>query len=330
MQKILVIQTAFIGDVVLATGIVEKLHAFFPTAAIDMMVRKGNEGLLKGHPFLHEVLVWDKKAGKYRDLWRLWRRIRARHYDKVINVQRFAATGFITAFSGAAETIGYDKNPFSAFFSRRVPHTVSTGENPKHEIERCNDLIASFTDGVAYKPRLYPSAADYEKVAAYKDDRYIVIAPASVWFTKRYPASQWAAFIQQVPASLKVYLIGAPDDAALAQEIITGATRVGVVSLCGQLNFLASAALMQGAAMNFVNDSAPMHFASAVNAPVAAIYCSTLPSFGFGPLSDDRHIIEIDYDLACRPCGLHGRAACPQQHFKCAYDIRLEKMLALV
>jgi ADP-heptose:LPS heptosyltransferase len=43
---------------------------------------------------------------------------------------------------------------------------------------------------------------------------------------------------------------------------------------------------MKDAAMNYVNDSAPMHFASAVNAPVTAVYCSTIPAFGFGPLSD--------------------------------------------
>jgi heptosyltransferase-2 len=71
-----------------------------------------------------------------------------------------------------------------------------------------------------------------------------------------------------------------------------------------------------------------MHFASAVNAPVAAIYCSTLPSFGFGPLSDKRFVIEIEEKLYCRPCGLHGHKACPQGHFRCALDIRDEQLLA--
>src|SRR5215467_2179438 len=115
MQKFLVIQTAFIGDVVLATALLEKLHQHFPDAQIDMLVRKGNEALLAGHPFLHEVLIWDKKAGKYSSLLKLSREIRGRKYDKVINVQRFATTGFLTALSGAAQTIGFDKNPFSMF-----------------------------------------------------------------------------------------------------------------------------------------------------------------------------------------------------------------------
>ncbi|HEV9038701.1 MAG TPA: glycosyltransferase family 9 protein, partial [Puia sp.] len=73
--------------------------------------------------------------------------------------------------------------------------------------------------------------------------------------------------------------------------------------------------------MNYVNDSAPMHFASAVNAPVTAVYCSTLPEFGFGPLSDDSHIVQIAQHLDCRPCGLHGYKACPLGHFNCAHKI---------
>jgi heptosyltransferase-2 len=85
---------------------------------------------------------------------------------------------------------------------------------------------------------------------------------------------------------------------------------------------------MKDAAMNYVNDSAPMHFASAVNAPVTAVYCSTIPSFGFGPLSDIKYIVEIKEPLDCRPCGLHGYKACPRGHFHCAWHITDDQLLA--
>ena len=113
MQKFLIIQTAFIGDVVLATVLIEKLHDFFPDAQIDFLLRKGNEQLLTGHPYIHELLIWDKKKNKQKNLFRMLKRIRKNKYDKVINVQRFFATGILTAFSGAKETIGFDKNPLS-------------------------------------------------------------------------------------------------------------------------------------------------------------------------------------------------------------------------
>lgn len=343
MQKFLVIQTAFIGDVVLATGIIEKLHDFFPDARIDFLVRKGNEALLAAHPFLHEVLVWDKKQHKLRNLWKMGRRIRQAKYDKVINVQRFAATGLLTAFSGAGETIGFDKNPLSRFFSKRIPHIVSAPASiepgtasasitpghliPRHEIERNQALIRDFTDALPARPRLYPSPLDIDRVGEYKGRTYITVSPASVWFTKQYPKEKWISFINKVPAGYTVYLLGAPSDTTLCEEIRTKSTHPAIKNLGGQLSFLQSAALMTGSAMNYVNDSAPMHFASAVNAPVTAVYCSTIPAFGFGPLSDKKFIVEITAPLDCRPCGLHGYKACPKGHFNCAHKIEDGQLL---
>ena len=107
----------------------------------------------------------------------------------------------------------------------------------------------------------------------------------------------------------------------LAEEIIQLSDRKNIYAFCGRLNFLQSAALMKKAVMNYVNDSAPMHLASAMNAPVTAIFCSTIKEFGFGPLSDHAYIFEEKQDLSCRPCGLHGYKACPKGHFQCAHLI---------
>ena len=70
-----------------------------------------------------------------------------------------------------------------------------------------------------------------------------------------------------------------------------------------------------------MNDSAPLHLASSVNAKITAIFCSTVTSFGFGPKSDDAVVVETPLSLDCRPCGLHGFKSCPEGHFKCALTI---------
>lgn len=320
-MKFLVIQTAFIGDVVLATALIEKLHAHYPDARIDFMVRKGNEALLTGHPFIHEVLVWNKREHKLQNLLNLIGRIRRTKYDTVINVQRFAATGLLTVLSGAGQRIGFDKNPLSFLFSKKIPHIVGN----RHEVERNQALIAALTDNQPAKPRLYPTQADEEKVSPYKTKPYITVSPASVWFTKQYPKEKWSAFLRQVPKEYAIYLLGAPNDRDLCEEI--KAAHPKAFNLSGKLSFLQSAALMKDAGMNYVNDSAPMHFASAVNGPVTAVYCSTIPAFGFGPLSDKSYIVEIQQPLDCRPCGLHGYKACPLGHFNCAYKIEDAQLL---
>jgi heptosyltransferase-2 len=327
MKKFLVIQTAFIGDVVLATGIIEKLHRFYPDAEIDFLVRKGNESLFLNHPFLHRLLVWDKKKNKYRNLLWILKEVRSNSYDVVINVQRFASTGFITVFSGARATIGFDKNPWSVFFRKKIKHRVTKGENIVHEIERNNDLIGDLTDGAPERPQLYPSSQDYQKVKQYKHQPYICIAPTSVWFTKQYPKEKWIDFINLLPQHFQIYLIGAKDDIALCEEVKTSSQHSSVTNLAGELSFLESAALQQNAVMNYVNDSAPMHFASAVNAPVTAVYCSTVLEFGYGPLSDKSFVVQTTVPLDCKPCGIHGYMACPLGHFKCAYTIKNEQLL---
>ncbi len=325
-MKILVIQTAFIGDVILATALLEQIHAHAPHARIDMLVRKGNEGLLANHPFVNQVLVWDKKGGKYSSLWALLGQLRQTRYDAVLNLQRFGATGLLTAFSGAKQTVGFDKNPFSGLFAHQVEHRIEPGV---HEVDRNVALLMALRPGYPtphrLRPRLYPSPADYEAVRPYQTGLYVCMAPTSVWFTKQFPADKWVELIRRTPAETRIYLLGAPTDETACEAIRQRATP-NVVSLVGKLSLLQSAALMQGAAMNYVNDSAPMHLCSAVNAPTTAIFCSTVPEFGFGPLSDTAHLAQTPEPLDCRPCGLHGHRACPLGHFRCATTIDVSAM----
>ncbi|MCU0336582.1 MAG: glycosyltransferase family 9 protein [Sediminibacterium sp.] len=323
MRRILIIQTAFIGDVVLATSLLEALHQHFPKAKLDMLVRGGNEGLLKNHPFLNKVWVWNKKQEKYKNLFKLIKKVRSEHFDLVVNVQRYWSTGLLTALSGAKQTVGFDKNPFSFLFTYEIEHRFDAG----HEIDRNHQLIDEWVGTRVSKPALYPSKTDFENIKSLQLGPYICMAPSSVWFTKQWPKHKWVELIDLIPASFHVYLLGAPGDRQLCEEIQHTSKHKQVHNLSGQLSFLESAALMQGATMNYVNDSAPMHFASAMDAPVTAIYCSTVPSFGYGPLSRNQHIIEVIESLSCRPCGLHGKKACPKGHFDCAEKI--DPMLVL-
>jgi heptosyltransferase-2 len=143
-----------------------------------------------------------------------------------------------------------------------------------------------------------------------------------VWFTKQYPAEKWVSLIDALPERFRVYLTGGPSDDGLCESIRQGVRRPDrVETVCGRISMLATVALMEGSAMNYVNDSAALHFASAVNAPVTAIYCSTVPAFGYGPLSDNSSIVETAEPLPCRPCGTHGKSFCPEGHFRCARQI---------
>ncbi len=245
----------------------------------------------------------------------------------VINIQRYLSTGLLTAFSGAARTVGFDKNPLSIMFTKAVRHALPGAIPQEHEIMRNQKLIADITDDKPALPKLYPLPADQEKVGIFIKKPFISIAPASVWFTKQYPAEKWASFINNTPHDLEVLLLGSASDYDLGETIRKTSRNPNIKNLCGKLSYLESCALMKKALMNYVNDSAPLHFASAMNAPVAAVFCSTIPSFGYGPLSEFKSIIEIREPLYCRPCGIHGLSTCPEKHFRCAWDITDDQLL---
>lgn len=327
ITRILLIQTAYIGDVVLATPLIQQLSDRLPEAKIDFLLRKGNENLLENDPKINQVLVWDKKSGKFNELLRLVANVRKNKYDLLINVHRFTSTGLVSAFSGARIKIGFDKNPLSLFYDHKVKHEIGNG---LHEVERNLKLLETVIDVSYSRPSLHLLETTRESVKPFKSAPYITLAPTSVWFTKQFPAEKWALFLRETTFKGNIYLLGGPADHAACDQIISLSGRRDVINLCGKLTLTESAALMEDSVMNYVNDSAPMHFSSAVNAPTTALFCSTVPDFGFGPLADDSAVVQTDLDLDCRPCGLHGYSKCPKGHFRCTSTVdvrRLEERL---
>lgn len=321
-NNILVIQTAFIGDAILASSVLEKLHHSFPEASISLLVRKGNELLYLEHPFLKEVLVWDKNNDKYSDLFKLRKNIKQKKFDAVVNLHRYTSSGFLTAFSGAKYTTGFSEGIFSMFFSKKVKHIIGDG---RHETERYNELIEDITDKTVFKPKLYPSVGDFERVKHYKNGPYVCISPSSVWRTKQLPEQKWINLCDAIPEEITIYILGSNNDRGMCNSLKAKLKHQNTKVLAGELTLLESAALIKDAKMNYVNDSGPLHLASATNANVTAFFLSTIPAFGFGPLSDNQRIVEVK-NLECRPCGIHGYKNCPKVHFKCGFDMNVTNL----
>ena len=311
--KVLVIQTAFLGDVVLATSVINSIKEQIPTATVDVLVKKGHETLLLDHPSIRKVKTFDKQR-KWREISRLIRDNRRENYSHIINIHRFFSSGLLAVLSRGKTLVGFDKNPWSRFYTLRLPHPVMQGI---HETDRNFTLVSALGIERKAKPSLFPGENARQKVQAYQQEPYVCFAPASVWETKQLPMEQWVELSKK--QDHVIYLLGGPSDHTLCESISTQSTG-RTVNLADQLSLMESIALMKGAVRNYVNDSGPLHFASAVNAPVTAFFCSTVTDFGFGPLSDDSEVKEVS-GLDCRPCGLHGKKECPEGHFKCGKEM---------
>ncbi|MCB9090939.1 MAG: glycosyltransferase family 9 protein [Halobacteriovoraceae bacterium] len=327
-NKFLIIQTAFIGDVILATSLVEQLYLIDPEAEIHFFLRKGNESLLQHNPHIKKIWVWDKKNNKHWNLFKLLLDLRKEKFSTAINIQRFFSTGLLLTLCGAKVKIGFDKNPWSRFFTHRIVHHIPDRENGQylHEVERNAKLLAPLV-GDKKIQKLRPSLHFPDITETENKENYVVLAPASVWYTKQWPKEYWAELVKMLgKKNLQVYLIGSPEDKKYCDEIIEESHNTYAQNLCGRATLMQSALLMRNALRVFVNDSAPLHLASAMNAPTTAIFCSTIKDFGYGPLSDRSITLEVK-GLDCRPCGLHGKKACPLGHFRCGYEITPKEVL---
>lgn len=329
-KNILIIQTAFIGDTILASHFARAVKEQYPDSQIHFFLRKGNESVIQGLPTIHKTWVWDKQGGKTRNLMKLISELRKIKFDMVFNLHRHFNSGLVTAMMKSPVKIGFKENPLSFFYSKKINHQIP---DPRgwHEVQRNLELIPDFKivdNSKVYKPELPLTPKNFDKVAPYVNENYFVIAPASVWFTKAWNEHKYRELSVELSKMGKIYFIGAPSDKELCDRI--RGDLPNTENLCGALNLLDSAALMKNARRVFVNDSAPLHLASCVNAKTTAIFCSTIPAFGYTPLADDSVVVDVGDSLSCRPCGLHGYKACPLGHFKCSEDIDVKRVIATV
>lgn len=336
MKKILIIQTAFIGDVILATSLVDFIKEQIPECEVHFLLRKGNESLLQNHENIDKVIVWNKKEGKIKNLIKLALQARKEKYDYAFNIQRFASSGFFTFLCGAKVKVGFKQNPLSFLFTASIDHMIPhfTENSYYHEVQRNLQLLEplfhdfKIPNAEEIRPSLTITKEQFDKVKPFESSSYLVLAPSSVWFTKQWNIENWKDLTAKASISYQLYFIGGPDDKEFIQSII--GENKNCTNLCGKLSLVESAALMKNAKRVFVNDSAPLHLASAVNAKTTAIFCSTIPEFGYFPLASDSKLIQLSPRLECMPCGLHGKRQCPLGHFKCAVNISVDHVISTI
>lgn len=325
-KRVLILQTAFLGDVVLATPIAEAIKKSYPEWDVDFLVTPQSANLLENNPNISNVLTYDKKQREkgIKGFFSIINKIEAGTYDIALVPHRSIRSAAIVRIAGIKQRIGFDKSAGSFLFTEVIKY-----EHDLHEVERNLKLAESLNSSVSeINPRLYPSLNDLkisEKILKgsdiLKNKPIIAIAPGSIWPTKRWPLDRYIDLAEMlVKDGFGVVVLGGEKDKALFEKI----SIEGVKVLAGNTTLLESAALLKKCEALVTNDSAPLHFAVAVDTPVVAIFGATAPKFGFYPYNSDD--VVIDRDLPCRPCTIHGGMKCPIGTFECMLDIDAEEV----
>lgn len=328
-KKILVIQTAFLGDVILALPMVQTLKLHMPDANMDFLCIPQTAGVLAGHSDIHTIIPYDKKGGdKFDKFIEALSEIRENEYDIVICPHRFTRSALLTYYSEAKIRIGFDNNSLAFLLTNKVKYVQD-----RHEIYRNLDLIETlpgleFDDSkVSLKPKLYPSEENIKNAEHYlRRSNLIAFAPCSKWYTKQLTLSKSKELVHKlIFEGYNVALIGGKDDENYCNELEAAAKDTSLINLGGKLSPLESYYVITRSKALITVDSAAQHLGAASDTPIVLIYGSTDMRFGFYPLTSKYSIIEND-TLDCRPCTDHGRDKCPLGHFKCVEDLSIEQI----
>lgn len=333
LDKILLIQTAFLGDVILALPMVQTIKNQLPGSKIDFLCVPDNVSVLQNHPAINHVMPYDKKGGDKLDKFiEILSEIRENEYDVVISPHRFLRSALLTYYSEAKIRIGFKRNSLSFLLTHKVSY-----DHNSHEIHRNLSLVKAIP-GINYdetkvslKAQLFPRIDDkkkvYENLPPDDSKKLITVAPCSRWFTKQFPLEKTVRLVSMLNESGYIAaVIGGNGDMDYCSNVESSVGNKKLVNLCGKLTPLQSYFVISQSKLLITVDSAAQHLGAASDTPIILIYGSTNSSFGFYPLTSPHKIIENTF-LNCRPCTDHGRTSCPLGHFKCMEDIAINEIL---
>lgn len=319
--RALVIQTAFLGDVVLTTPLLTAIAA--QHGPVDVVTTPLAAPLLETHPAVRQVIAYDKRRADrgWAGLRTLARRLGAEQYGRAYLPHRSLRTAALAFLARIPSRIGFSGG-WSFLYTEARPKP-RTG----HETDR---LLALANEAPAvYPPHLRATAEDERAAAAVIQGDFVALAPGSIWGSKRWP--YYAELAAKLAARVAIVVVGGQDDVVLGDEIIRAVGPSGrqAVNACGRLTLRESAALIGRASALVTNDSAPLHLATAMGTPIVALFGPTVPEFGFGPLRAGDVSLGIE-GLQCRPCSSHGPLQCPLGHHRCMRDLTVEAVIAAI
>jgi heptosyltransferase II len=319
MKKILVIQTAFLGDVILSTPFFRALTQAFPGAQVDALTVPQTKIVFRDSPAVRRVWTLDKSSlfRKTAGLFRLVRALRAERYDAAFSLQLHATSSFLMAAAGIRTRVGFRRQ-------KGLTHPIAPPRG-LHMRLRYLTLLTPWTDRIFDdRTELRWSAAEDAAADAVvsplraASGPLVGLAPGSVWPTKRWPETYYAALARILSAwGMNLVTVGGPGDRGLCASVLEG-TGSRSRNCAGELSVLESAAVLSRLDALVTNDSAPLHMADAAGTDVIAIFGPTVRRFGCAPWRPGDEVLERD--LPCRPCSRHGGRRCPERHFRCMLD----------
>jgi lipopolysaccharide heptosyltransferase II len=318
MSRTLVVQTAWLGDMLLTTPLLAALAN--EAGPVDVVTTPAAVPLIETNPAVRRVWPYDKRGDERGPaaVVRLARRLRAAGFTTAVLPQGSFRSGLLAWAAGIPRRVTFAGTAAAWLCTERRPRCGH------HETERLLGLadIGRPTALTLIRTTNDERAADAALARAGIAGSFVVLAPGSARPTKRWP--YYGALAAALARDVHVVVLGG------AREGFAFTTRgegFRTVDLTG-LPLRVSAAILARGRVAVVNDSAMLHLAQATSTPVVALFGPTHPSLGFGPRGPRDRTLGLA--LACRPCSTHGGERCPLGHHRCLRDLPVARVMEAV
>ena len=326
--KILIVQTAFIGDVIIITPLIRAIKELYPNTFLDVMVIPQTAGVLENNPNINEIILFDKRKNKISSFLKTLQLLKKNKYDIAITPHSSVTTALLLKYAKIKMRIGYDRWNAAKYLTHKVPHPDGI-----HKTLKNLSLLSLLTDkSFSNQTELFPSSEMLVKADKLtnelksKTNNIISLAPGSVWFTKKWPTEYYKILAEKlVENNFGVVLIGSKDEKSICDEVLPNKNGI---NLAGELSLLESAAAISKCDLMICNDSGALHIANAVETDVFAFFGPTVQSIGYFPFRENDFVFERE--MECRPCGSHGGKSCHLKHHECMKMIHPEEVLKKV
>jgi len=321
-RKILVFQTAFLGDVLLAIPLLKAIKYKWPNCFLGIVCRRGAGEILLHGGVVDEIIEVEKSDSK--SLKRAFRQTKDFHPNIIFSPHQSFRTALWIWRLKSQLKIGFKKswNRF-AFLGRKIR------ENSDHDVLRQLKLMECVGLNLNdIPPEIKTLTLDIQgspsEISLKKP--YAVLSPGSQWNTKRWTPEGFTEIGKKLEKTgRQVVIVGTTSEKEIANQISSQLN--SAVNLCGQTSVFELAQVLRDADILFCNDSGAMHVASVVETPLVSVFGPTVPGQGYSPWNKKARIAEVT--LSCRPCGSHGHVKCPIGTHDCMKQISAESVWAL-
>jgi heptosyltransferase-2 len=341
-QEILVIQTAFIGDVFLMVPMLKELRKLFPNDVLNVVVRSGLADFLKKFNLADEV--FEVKKGNRDSYIKAQQHLKLRKFRYIIAPHSSVRTALFSLPFRAEKKISYRQWWNRFIYDVRLVKNENWPE-PMRQLQLLEplwqqDLLTHFNLGTHSDYRKMGAMIANELLMSIGEEhwaphlslrakllqeqnldlnKFIVLFPGSVWKTKQWTTEGFTQLALQLEAqNYNIVLMGSEGEKQICSSIAVGLKRE--INLAGRYSLWESLLFLSAAKLVVCNDSGSMHMAAFANVPTVAVFGPTVLSQGFRPWQNRAVVVENE-KLKCRPCGKHGHKACPLGHHECMKSI---------